>query len=280
MRIILFGKTGMLGNYIYNYLKSDFEIVQINRDTFDCEINSFQNLLDLFNKIKLNEKDVIINCIGLLPHIFKSDSLKDQNFSSEIMKKFILVNSIFPHQLEKISFKYSCKVIHVTSDCVFLGDKGNYNENDKFDLFNTYAITKTSGEPDQICTIRTSIIGHEHHKRHLLEWILNQKNKDINGYSNYIWNGLTCLELTKVIKKIIINNNFWKGVRHIYSPDYVSKYELCKLVNDIYNLNIKINEFKLPNLVNRTLSSIYFTKNEFNILPIKEQIIELKKFKI
>lgn len=75
-----------------------------------------------------------------------------------------------------------------------------------------------------------------------------------------------------------VNNKFWKGVRHIYSPDSISKYELCKYVSEIYDLNIKINEFKLPNLVNRTLSSVYLTNNELNILPIKEQIKELKKF--
>lgn len=184
---------------------------------------------------------------------------------------------MFPHQLEKLSFKFNCKVIHVTSDCVYLGDKGNYNENDNSDLFNTYAITKTSGEPDQICTIRTSIIGHEYHKKHLLEWIILQKNKEINGFTNYIWNGLTCLELSKIIKNIIVNNKFWKGTRHIYSPDSVSKYQLCKYVSDIYDLNIKINEHELSNLVNRTLSGVYPTNDEFNILPIKEQIKELKK---
>ena len=234
MRIILFGSNGMLGNYVLNYFKNDYKIIEINRNLFDCELNSFQNLLELCVKYNVNENDIIINCIGLLPHRFKSDSLKEQNFAGEIIKKFILVNSLFPHQLEKISFKFNCKVIHITSDCVYLGDKGNYNETDDFDLFNTYAITKTSGEPDQICTIRTSIIGHEkNNKKSLLEWIISQKNKTINGYLNYLWNGLTCLELSKVIENIIKNNKFWKGVRHIYSSDYVSKYELCKYVNEI-----------------------------------------------
>ena len=91
-----------------------------------------------------------------------------------------------------------------------------------------------------------------------------------------IGTNLTGLELAKIIKNIIINNKFWEGTRHIYSPDSVSKYELCKYVSDIYDLNIKINEFELPNLVNRTLSSIYPTNDELNILPIKEQIKELK----
>jgi dTDP-4-dehydrorhamnose reductase len=279
MRIILFGSTGMLGGYIHNYLKVNYEIIDINRNIYDSETNSFQDLINICNQYNISNDDVIINCMGLLPHRFNSNSLEDQNFSCEILKKFILVNSIFPHNLEKIYLIYNCKIIHITSDCVYSGNKGNYDEKDDFDLFNTYGITKTSGEPEQCCNIRTSIIGHEkNNKKSLLEWIISQKDKTINGYFNYLWNGLTCLELSKVIENIIKNNKFWKGVRHIYSSDSVSKYELCKYVNEIYKLNIQINEFNLPNKVDRTLSSIY--KNDFNILPIKEQIIELKNFNI
>lgn len=277
MRIILFGSSGMLGYTIFNYFKNIYEIIEINRNDFDVEINTFDDLNNILYKHKINSEDIIINCIGLLPHRFNSDSMKEQNFSCEILKKFILVNSIFPHNLEKIHLIYKCNVIHITSDCVYSGNKGNYNENDLFDLFNIYAITKTSGEPSKICTIRTSIIGHEkNNKKSLLEWIISQKGKNINGYDNYLWNGLTCLELSKVINIIIQKKIYWKGVRHIYSPDSISKYELCKYVNEIYELNIDINKFLLPNKVDRTLSSIYSTNKQFDILTIKEQIIDLK----
>ena len=276
MKILLFGNTGMLGGYVYNYFKSNYEVICINRSNYDIEKNTFQDLLNILQNYKIKNNDIIINCIGLLPHRFNSTSLDKQNFSCDILKKFILVNSVFPHHLEKIHFIYKCKVINITSDCVFSGDKGSYNETDPFDLFNIYGISKTSGEPDQICNIRTSIIGHEtYNKKSLLEWVLSQKNKTINGYTNYLWNGLTCLELSKVIKQIILKNIYWKGTRHIYSPDTVSKYELCKLINQIYDLGISINNFYLDKNVDRSLSSIY--ENDFNILPIKEQIIELEQ---
>lgn len=277
MRIIIFGSSGMLGSTILNYFKNKHEIIDINRDLFDVEKNNFNELLKLCDKYLICKNDVIINCIGLLPHRFNSDSLKEQNFSCEILKKFILINSIFPHNLEKIYLLYNCKIIHITSDCVYLGDKGNYNENDNFDLYNIYGITKTSGESDLLCNIRTSIIGHEkHNKKSLLEWVLSQENSCIDGFENYLWNGVTCLQLSKIIDEIISKNIFWKGTRHIFSPDKLSKYQLCQYINDIYNLNINIKNVNLPEKVDRTLSSIY--NNDFNILPIREQIKDMNKF--
>lgn len=277
MRIFLFGSSGMLGNTIFKFFKNKYDIIDITRKEFDVEKNNFNDLDNILSKNNISKNDIIINCIGLLPHRFNSDSLKDQNFSCEILKKFILINSIFPHNLEKIHIIYNCKVLHITSDCVYSGNKGYYDENDIFDLFNIYGITKTSGESSLICNIRTSIIGHEiYNKKSLLEWVLSQKNKTIKGYSNYLWNGITCLQLSKIIDKMIEKNIFWKGTRHIFSPNTVSKFELCQYINEVYDLDINIEEFFLPDKVDRTLSSIY--ENIFEIESIKKQVIDMKNF--
>ena len=71
---------------------------------------------------------------------------------------------------------------------------------------------------------------------------------------------------------------YWKGVKHIFSPNIVSKYELCKYINEIYNLEIEINEFEDDQSRNMTLSSNY--KNIFEINDIYSQIKEQKIFKI
>ena len=139
-------------------------------------------------------------------------------------------------------------------------------------------MNRCSNESTEICTIRTSIIGHEkYNKKSLLEWVISQKDKTINGYSNYLWNGLTCLELSKVISYIIINKKYWNGVRHIHSPNSVSKYELCQYINEIYKLNINIVDYKLESKVDRTLSSIYSLES-CGISEIRNQITDLKHF--
>ena len=64
------------------------------------------------------------------------------------------------------------------------------------------------------------------------------KGKEINGYENHIWNGVTCLELSKIIGNIIQNNIYWKGVRHIFS-EKITKYNLSLLISNIYHLDLK-----------------------------------------
>jgi hypothetical protein len=77
---------------------------------------------------------------------------------------------------------------------------------------------------------------------------------------------------------MIKNNIYWEGVRHIFSPNVVSKYELCDYINEIYDLNIKINKNIIENK-NISLLSIY-NNPLCELENIKKQIEEQKEFNI
>lgn len=262
MKIWLFGSTGMLGRYVLNILSEYYNVTCINRSDYDIKIDSNEKLEELLNNVQ--ENDVVVNCSGLIPQ---------NNVTPHNVRDYVKINSIFPNILNEICNKTKCNFIHITTDCVFSGLTGNYNENDIHDSNSYYGISKSLGENNKATIIRTSIIGEEHcNKNSLLEWLIKNQNKTIQGYSNHYWNGVTCLTLAKIIKQIIENNSFWKGVRHIYSPVSVSKYELCNYINEIYNLNITIekNEHEYKNM---TLTSIY--DKMFEIDTIYSQIKEL-----
>ena len=266
MSIYLFGATGMIGNYVFKILKKSFNVIPINRNNFDIYEDKWDKLNNILKDLK--KDDIIINCAGIVPQTKITDT-----------KKYIKVNSLFPHKLENIALITNCKFIHITTDCVFKGDKGNYKENDNHTETNIYGTSKSIGEPENSCVIRTSFIGHQifqHNGLGLLEWIISQKNKTINGFTNHYWNGITCFTLANIIKDIIDKNLFWTGCRHIYSPNITTKYELCKYINEIYNLNITINKYETKNKVDKTIISNYKTNNLFNISTIKEQIIKQK----
>lgn len=260
MKIILFGSTGMLGNYVKKYLSQFHEIVCINRDMFDIESCEWKRLETL-----VQTGELVINCAGAIPQQ-KCD-----------IRKYIALNTVFPHKLNEIAREYSVPFIHITTDCVFSGRDGNYNENSKHDAEDIYGISKSLGEDSSMCIIRTSIIGEElNNKNSLIEWVIKQKNGTIDGYENFFWNGVTCLQLAKIIEYVIRKNEYWQGVRHIFSPVSVSKYELCQYINEIYDLNIQINKKTLP-CKNMTITSIF--NNELNnLIPnLKQQIMEQQK---
>lgn len=255
MKIFIFGSNGMLGNYLTQYLSSSFEVIPITRD----EIDLTKDFSLIKEKYQFNEHDVIINAAGII---------KQRNYSSD---ELIKVNSLFPHFLSTLG----CNVIHITTDCVFSGKEGSYNEDSLHDCVDDYGKSKSLGECEDLTVIRTSIIGEEvQNKKSLIEWVKSNKNTSINGYLNHFWNGVTCLELSKQIEKIIKTNTYWKGVRHYFSPDTVSKYQLVSYINEIYNLNNTVSPI-MSEYCDRSLSTNYKSPVE---KQIRDQILELKSF--
>ena len=263
--IYLFGSNGMLGSYVYSVLKNGHDIKCITRKEFDILNDDWDKLFRLFDHITHN--DVIINCAGSIPQKNKNNDID----------KYVRINTLFPHKLEHMKIIYGCNVILISTDCVFDGVSGQYDENSKQYTKDIYGITKYLGESSKCTVIRTSIIGEEPDPYNLLQWVISNKDNTINGYDNVYWNGVTCLTLATFIKNMIDSNVYWSGVKHLYSNTVVSKYELCKLINEIYNLNVTINKTNIEYDKNMTLSSKY---KDMETKHIKEQIIDMFKYNL
>lgn len=265
MKVFLFGSNGMLGNYVRSYLSQNhIQVIPLTRKDFDLEELSVLSLKKFLEEKGLGADDVIINCAGVIPQASKDRELSKRNYYK--------INSILPIILSMLTNH----MIHITTDCVFSGTTGGYHEYSTHDEINDYGTSKSLGELCDGTIIRTSIIGEELvNKRSLLEWVISNENRTINGYSNHFWNGVTCLQLAKNIYEIINQNLYWKGVRHIFSPTTVSKYELCAMISDIYDLNIKVKEYETEK-VDKSLSTIYEIHG--NIPELKEQIKEMRDF--
>jgi len=275
MTIYIFGANGMLGNYIKKYLNlQNKECICFTRNDLDISKVTYEKLELLFSNYIIQENDLIINCIGIIP--------QSKNINDTSNRNYFLINSLFPTMLSTIALLNKMRFIHITTDCVFSGLKGNYTENDLHDETNNYGVSKSLGEMGYKTTIiRTSIIGEEiKNKYSLLEWVKSHNNKTINGYTNHYWNGITCLQLAKIINNIIDENSWWTGVRHIYSPTAVTKYDLVKMINNIYNLKNTVEPIETETMVNKTLHSIYDVNHKFNIPELSVQIEELTTFPI
>jgi UDP-N-acetylglucosamine 2-epimerase len=262
-QIVLFGSTGMMGNYVRYVLSKNHQVDVINRKLFDVLVDSSEKLQDEVQKLNPDKNTVFINCIGAIPQ-------KEPN-----EQMYTKVNQKFPHLVNKIRKQYNSQFIHITTDCVFSGNAYNYDENSTHDAETVYGQTKSKGEPDDCTVIRTSIIGEENlGKKSLLEWVLSQNGNTINGFTNHYWNGVTCYQLALIINRIVTENAFWEGTRHIHSPNTVSKYELCEQIGKVYNLNLTINEKETETNCNRTLSSVHNTM--FEVPTIYDQLVEQK----
>lgn len=267
MKIFVLGSKGMLGRYVTKYLGHYYDVVEINRDVIDAS-DTTENDIEL-NLIRsgMKENDVVINCIGTIkPRV---DELGDLNA--------IIVNSVFPRMLANVCKKNKSHLIHPTTDCVYSGLRGSYNEKDKYDVSDVYGMSKAMGEPSNCTVIRTSIIGEEVGQgRSLVEWVKSNIDKTVFGYTNHLWNGMTCLEFAMICKQIIDYGTFWEGTRHIHS-NTLNKKELVETISKIYDLNITVNPKETSVKCDRTLAT-NFDLSIFYIPSLEEQIKQMKEF--
>ena len=271
-KILLFGSTGMLGNYMYSYFSNvpDMEILCVPFRIIQKETTSLLEVLEkVLVQYGINTRCCVMNCIGLIPQR-KPRETPDTDY--------FLVNGIFPHVLWMVCKKYGAKMIQPSTDCVFTGKKGGYTENDIHDETSPYGMSKSVGEPNGATIIRTSIIGRErYNKKSLLEWVLNSQDK-IYGWKNHRWNGITCLEYCKLIETILRKNSFWTGVRHVYSPTAVSKYELVMMIVKTFELQTEVVGRETEDM-DKTLGSLY-PAEEFHVQELEMQLRELAKYEI
>jgi dTDP-4-dehydrorhamnose reductase len=280
MKILILGGSGMLGHRLWVNLSKDHETwVTVRGD--GSEIPNFpvfpqrkyiRPMVDAMNFDQITravasiQPDLVINCIGLIKQM--GHLARDPLFS-------ISLNAMLPHRISMICRAAKIRMIHISTDCVFSGKKGNYTESDQSDAEDLYGRTKFLGEvaytPHTI-TLRTSIIGREIKNRlGLIEWFLAQQGA-IHGYRRANYTGFTTDELSAIIEHQVIPNRDLTGVYHV-SSNPISKFDLLNIVKHAFNKDIKI----LPDEVffcDRSLDSTRFRQATGYTPPSWEAMIE------
>jgi len=278
-RILIFGITGMLGHKLFGCF-SDLDGYETygtvrEHDRLGKKISPLiheriMSGVDVFNfdlvraTISKVQPDQIINCIGIIKQ------LPDANDPI----KSISINALFPHKLAQACREQDVRLIHISTDCVFSGSKGNYTEKDTSDAEDLYGRTKHLGEVTgaNCITLRTSIIGHElNTKLGLMEWFLTQK-ENIKGFTKAIYSGFPTVEMARIISKFVIPNPNLSGLYHV-SSNPISKYHLLKLAANMYKKDIEIvphDEFECD----RSLDSTRFRQATGYIPPEWPDLID------
>lgn len=237
----MLGSNGLIGSTLFRVL-SEKPSLDVYGTVRSPTANNFANkkifsgvdVEDIFKLIEVlsSEKpDVVINCVGATKH------KDDGNDPVSAIK----LNALFPHQLAKISHESNIRLIHVSTDCVFSGNKGLYVEEDLPDSDDFYGRSKALGEVfyGNSLTIRTSTIGHEINTNYgLLNWFLQQNGK-CKGFKNAIFSGLPTVVLAQVIRDYILDNIKLIGLYHV-AADPINKYDLLKLISVVYKKEIII----------------------------------------
>jgi dTDP-4-dehydrorhamnose reductase len=290
-KVLILGSTGMLGSALYDVLKDGYQLVLTSRnkdkiklldgkygDISKCKsvnLDVSKVYEDYVNKKghrgeyienfirEVGEIDYVINAIGVtIPF-----SLKDPTMT-------LFTNGALPHILAEI---FKEKLIHITTDCVYNGKDGfPYNEESPKTPVDIYGLSKSLGEPTNCLTIRTSIIGKElEGHTGFLDWFLQQEGKEITGFAEHYWNGITTKQFGKICDQIMSNPDLYPkiGLYHIFSTT-VSKYEMLLKFKEKFKINCVIKEDH-ENKLNRTLSTNSILCSLLKIPSFNEMIEDL-----
>jgi dTDP-4-dehydrorhamnose reductase len=244
MRMLILGGDGMLGHQMFRELGYRHEIRVTLRqslaqysslhlfnadDTYDLvDVRNFDRVRHIVADYR---PDAVVNATGII----KQRSTSSQNIPS------IEINALFPHKLSSLCQETGTRLVHMSTDCVFSGRRGNYTESDTPDAEDIYGRSKLLGEVTEFpaITMRTSIIGRElSRKTGLLEWFLAQ-TAPIKGFRKAIFSGFTTLEMSRIVEHVLTSVPPRHGLYHVSSAP-INKHDLLLLIRDKLGLHTKI----------------------------------------
>ena len=264
-KILILGSDGMAGHIITDYLvkrgHAVFTTTRENTDENNFHFDVVENYRELENILDKIKPEFVVNCIGVL-----------NKFAEENKAGAVLINSFLPHYIDSLSEKYNFKFVHISTDCVFSGEKGNYTETDFADAASFYGKSKALGEVnnEKNLTFRTSIVGPDTNPSGvgLFQWFMKQEG-EIKGFSKVIWTGVTTLELAKAIEKSFDSNV--AGLYHLVNNQKINKYDLLILFKKYMGKNIDIK--KDDTYVSD--KSLINTRTDFDLkIPSYEKMVE------
>ncbi len=242
MKFLILGCNGMAGHTISLYLKKQGHEVfgfDIKKSNIIDSVSGDARNTDFIREIIINGKyDSIINCIGIL-----------NQFAEQNKPLAVFLNSYLPHFLAEVAAESDSHVIHMSTDCVFSGKRGQYTEDDLSDGETFYDRSKALGElnDDRNITLRNSIIGPDINPKGigLMNWFM-QQHDEVFGFTKAMWTGQTTLQLAKTME--VAARERATGLYNTVPSTSISKHDLLQLINK-YCRNDKITIHKKEGIV-------------------------------
>lgn len=282
MRILVLGGDGMLGHQLLKSWRGRHDV----RVTLRRELAAYESF-SLFTGVnaaagidaRSTERlamviaefrpDAVVNAVGIVK----------QRPEGAAVIPCLELNALLPHRLAELCRAANVRLVHMSTDCIFSGRKGDYSERDAPDADDLYGRTKLLGEVTEpgCITLRTSIIGRElSRKTGLLEWFLSQRGGTVKGFRNAIFSGFTTIELGRIIERVLTQFPTANGLYHA-SAAAISKHDLLQKINAALGLGITIqpdDDFRCD----RSLDSSRF-RHEFGYSPPSwdEMVAELAR---
>jgi dTDP-4-dehydrorhamnose reductase len=234
------GASGLLGSAIVKFAKNNYNVIplhnakQLHSDSIKLDITNRDQVLSIFTKLKTK---IVIHTA--------SETNVDK---CEIRKKHAWkVNVEGTSNIVEACNKTSAKLIYISTDYVFDGEKGNYTEEDITKPVNYYGKTKLEGENQvterckDYAVLRTSVLyGWHPWKQNFATWLINQlkQDKEVTVVDDHFNTPTLVDNLAEMIIEIIKKD--LTGLYHASGSERISRYDFAKRTAETFDLDASL----------------------------------------
>jgi dTDP-4-dehydrorhamnose reductase len=281
LKFLITGISGLLGHVCAREAqKRQFSVVGVQH-TATLQFPSIRVFKsDLTNEAAADQileqvrPDWVIHCAALT-NVDYCESHQDEAFR---------INSLLPDSLSKSAERLGARLVHVSTDAVFDGRKGEYTEADLTNPVNVYAHSKLLGEKAVLqnqsnLVVRTTMFGWNIQPRlSLAEWVLHELRcgRKIDGFVDVVFNPLLTTVCANMIFDLLLSGA--RGLYHLAANAPWSKYrfayELAKVFELDSGLIAEARCSSLPNPAVRPLNTSLATTKATGVLGRKMPTLE------
>jgi dTDP-4-dehydrorhamnose reductase len=239
-RLLVTGASGLLGNKIVELTKNDYTVIPthktkpLNSNSLELDATDAPKVLNLLGKLKPN---AVIHTASET-NVDKCETEKEQAWK---------INVEGTRNIANACRKVNAKLVYISTDYVFDGEKGLYNEEDKPNPVNYYGLTKLEGERQVIehsenyAVLRTSVLyGWHPWKQNFATWVINQlkQEKEINVVDDHYNTPTLADNLSEIAIEVAEKDR--RGLYHASGRERISRYEFAKQIAKTFNLNAEL----------------------------------------
>ncbi len=289
MKVLITGASGMLGHRLaIEAAKKDFGVFVAYHHrpikikgcfSLPLEITSIKKIEEAFKKIKPQA-------------VVHTAALTNVDYCEENPKEAFKVNAEGTKNLCQVCLERNIKVVYISTDFVFDGEKGMYSEDDLPNPLSVYGLSKLEGEkaveklPDFLI-LRCTIYGwHLNNQKSIPEWVIANlsSGQPVKAFTDRIITPTYTGFLSGLILKSLDRN--LSGIFHIGSHEPLTVYEFALKTAEVFSLDKsrvnpgKMSEIKLKakRPKNSSLNPTKIQKALNIIIPtVEENLLQMKK---
>ena len=238
-KVLITGGSGLLGSNIAKLATSKFDVyATYNKNEVNIKnVHFFQ--IDLTKKEQLVKIErikpaFIIHCVALT-NVDHCEGHPNEAYNQNVVASI---------NIAEIAKKIGTHLIHISTDSVFDGTKGNYKENEIPNPINIYGKTKLEAEQkissihSHSCIVRTNIYGwNKRDKFSLAEWMLNKltNNEELPALKDIYFSPILVNDLAEALFKL--QEKKYEGIIHIAGSETCSKLDFAYIIAEVFDLD-------------------------------------------